>query len=344
MRDTYVEVNLNNIKYNVKEIIKKYNNYKYYFGVVKADCYGHGIKVVNSMIAAGINYLAVATLEEALEVRMINKDIPILCFGVIANDDLIIAKENDITVTIPSLDYLNNIDINNLKKVHIKINSGMNRLGISSKEEFDLVYSKLKNVDVEGIYSHIYSAFDSDSTIKQFAKFEEIVSSIDLSKIKIVHIPASETIIKYPKRDYINGCRLGIIMYGFLSNLKSTFTLHSKVIAIHDLKKGATVGYNACFKANSDTKIAVIAIGYADGIIRANTGRYVYINNKKYKIVGNICMDMLFVEIDDNVKLYDDVLVIKDNEHLNDIAAHLNTIVYEVMCEIGKRVPRKYVD
>ena len=102
-------------------------------------------------------------------------------------------------------------------------------------------------------------------------------------------------------------------------------------------------GYNGAYTAEEDTKIAVIPIGYADGIIRKNTGRYVYINNKKYPIVGNVCMDMLFVKIDDDVKYHDKVVIIKDNEHIRYIADYLDTITSEIICSISYRVPRIYV-
>ena len=129
-----------------------------------------------------------------------------------------------------------------------------------------------------------------------------------------------------------------------IKNLKwsQIVKLISEVVQIHNLKKGEVVGYNGIFKAEEDTKIGVIPVGYADGIIRKNTGRYVYINNKKYKIVGNVCMDMLFVEIDEEVHLYDKVEVLKDNKHIKETANHLETIPYEILCQIGGRVPRIY--
>ena len=153
---------------------------------------------------------------------------------------------------------------------------------------------------------------------------------------------------RYEKPEFVNGCRLGIIMYGFneVNNikLKSTFKLYSEIIQIHELNSGDNIGYNGIYKADDTEIIGVVAIGYADGIIRKNTGRYVYINDKKYKIIGNICMDMLFVLIDENVKLNDEVLIIKDNNHINEIANHLDTINYEVMCSISNRVNRKYTN
>ena len=351
-RNTYAEINLNNITYNVKKVINKYNSFNYYFGVVKADCYGHGaLETTDAIIKGGVNYLVVALLEEALEIRKKYKKIPILCLGLIKNEDIKIAIKNNITISILSKDYLEYLDISKLKKatVHIKINTGMNRLGVSTKKEFNYVYSKLKenNINIEGIYSHIHSSDNEKTTKEQFNMFYEITSDIDLSKIKIVHIQASEALTRYKKPKYINGCRIGIIIYGFSDdkslNLKSTFKLCSNVIQINTLKRGDTVGYNAIYKAKKEEKIAVIPIGYADGIIRKNTNGVVYINNKSYKIVGNICMDMLFVKVDDNVKLFDKVEIIKDKKQIVDIAKQLDTIVYEITCNISKRIPRVYI-
>lgn len=351
-RNTYVQIDLQNIKENVQKIIKKYSKYKYYFGVVKADCYGHDdVKTVKAIIDGGCNYLCVATLEEALEIRKKIEDIPILCLGVILKDYIDICKTKNITVTIPSLEYvkkLKNENIENLK-VHIKINTGMNRLGIKESEELKEVYKILekKKANIEGIYTHIYEANNKQKYDIQIEKFEELLENIPKERIPIIHTSASEAMSNYNKIDDVNGCRLGIIMYGFTENkelnLKSTFSLKSQVIQINNLKPGETVGYNGKYIAKENEKIAVVSIGYADGILRKNTGRTVFINEKEYKIVGNICMDMLFVKIDDTVKLYDTVEILKDIEHIESVAKYLDTIPYEVMCSIGKRVPRKYI-
>lgn len=348
-RKTYVEVNLKNIESNVKTLIKKYNDYKYYFGVVKADCYGHnGIETVKAIIRGGCNYIAVATLDEALEIRRNITHIPILCLGIIPIEYINEAIENNITITISNYDYFEQVIKYSDLKVHVKINTGMNRLGISNKNEFNTIYKSIKesNLTLEGIYTHIYNALDNETTLKQFNKFEEITSDINLKEIPIVHLGASDATITYSKQPYANGCRLGIAMYGLMDNkqikLLPTFSLYSEVIQINDVEN-ETVGYNGQYKVNDKEKIAVIPIGYADGIIRKNTGRNVYINNQVYNIVGNVCMDMLFVKVDDTVKVGDRVTLIKDIKHIEEIAKHLDTISYEVMCSIGKRVPRVYV-
>jgi len=351
-RNTYVQVDLDNIKHNVSTIINKYNNYKYYFGVVKANCYGHkDIKTVKAIINGGCNYLAVATLDEALYIRKHIKTIPILCLGVIPCEFIKICKKKNITITINSLEYVKELSKQNTRKLkaHLKIDTGMNRLGISNKDEVaeTINLAKNNNIILEGIYTHIYEATNEDLYNKQKEKFEDIVNFINGSKIfKIIHMSASDALSLYEKPRFVNGCRLGIIMYGFTQvkeiDLKSTFKLYSEVIQIRTIKKDETVGYNGLYKANEDEKIAVVAIGYNDGIIRKNTGRNVYINDKSYTIVGNVCMDMLFVKVDDNVKVHDKVIILKDIKHIEEVAKHLDTIPYEILCSIGERVERKY--
>ncbi len=347
-RNTYVEVNLKNLKYNVKALIKKYKDYQYYFGVVKADCYGHNdINTVKTIIDAGCNYLAVATLDEALIIRKEIKTIPILCLSIIDVKYIPVCIDNNITITISNLDYLKHLKSNNKLKVHIKINTGMNRLGVNNKEEFNEIYKLIqkKGFILEGIYTHMYNPTNKKDTINQYKEFEKITSDINLKDIPIIHVGASEATEFYAKRSYANGCRLGISMYGLIDyddiDFKSTFSLYSEIIQINEVQNG-TVGYNGAYKVKGKERIAVIPIGYADGIIRKNTNRNVYINDKAYKIVGNICMDMLFVKVDNNIKVGDKVVIIKDIDHIKQIAKHLDTITYEVICSISKRVPRIY--
>ena len=344
IRQTYEEINLKALESNVKSIISQSSEYKYHIGVVKANCYGLGLKCIKSIIKGGANYLAVSSLEEALSIRKITNE-KILILEPINPKYISLARKNNITLTISSLEYLNNVKDQEFT-CHIKINTGMNRLGINSKEEFDKVYNIImnSNITLEGIYTHIYKASDSKCTNNQFKKFEYITSDIDLNTIPIVHIPNSETIFNYKKKPYINGCRMGIIMYGFSNDIKlnSVFSLISKVIEIKHIHSGDTVGYDGKYTASGDESIAVLPIGYADGILRHNSGRNVYINGKEYKIVGNICMDMLFVKVDDNIKVNDEAYIIKDNDHINQIASYLDTINYEVMCSISDRVVREY--
>lgn len=346
IRQTYELINLKKLENNVRTIVNSSSNYKYHIAVVKANCYGLGIKCVKNILLGGANYLAVSSLEEALKIRKITNT-RILVLEPIDAKYIDKAYKNNITLTISSLEYLNKVKDKEFT-CHLKINTGMNRLGISNNKELNEVYKIIKdsNIKLEGIYTHIYKSSDKTLTEKQFKCFENITKDIDLNEFEIVHIPNSETITNYKKKDYVNGCRMGIIMYGFSNNLnlESVFTLKSKIIEIKHIKKGDTVGYDGNYKATKDELIGIVPIGYADGIIRKNTGRYVYINDNKYQIIGNICMDMLFVLIDENVKLNDEVLIIKDNNHINEIANYLDTINYEVMCDVSSRVERKYTE
>ena len=302
-----MEVYLDNIKYNVEKIINKYHDYEYYFAVVKASCYGLGLEPINKMLEAGCNYLSVATLEEALEIRKLYKDIDILTFGIVDLKYLDLCIENNITITISNIEYLE--ELIKLKptnlKVHLKLNTGMNRLGIKRQEEVDYAYNLLLNstIYLEGIYTHIYDSSNYEHTTNQYKIFEFLTQNIDLNKIKIVHIDASTSLINYPKKEYCNGCRLGIIMYGLednSNNLLSTYKLKSKIIQINEIEN-ESVGYSAKYKTDKKELIGVVPIGYADGFIRKHTNSYVYINNNKYQIVGNICMDMMFVKVDETV-------------------------------------------
>lgn len=349
-RNTYLEINLKALEKNIKRLIRMFGDYDYHFGVVKADCYGQsGIKSIKAIIKGGCNYLAVATLDEALDIRK-KLDIPILCLGVVSSQYIETCVQNNITITVNSLEYLKEIIEEEPEdlKVHLKINTGMNRLGISDNKEVleSIRLMKDNQIELEGIYTHIYDASNEARYLEQIEKFKNAVKGIDLGQIPIIHISASEALVKYEKLDFVNGCRFGIIMYGFTESedilLESTAKLVSEVVQIHSLKSGDTVGYDGAFKVNEEMKVAVVSIGYADGVIRKNTGRNVYINDKPYEIIGNICMDMLFVKIDDDVHLHDQVDILRDNEHIKEVAKYLDTIPYEVLCLIGKRVPRVY--
>lgn len=344
-RNTYADIYLKNIENNVNKIINYYNNYKYYIGVVKADSYAHnGFEVIKSIIDGGCNYLAVSSLDEALTIRE-KFNIPILCLGIINEQYMDICEKNNIDVTVTNLEYLNKIKNYHLN-VHIKIDTGMNRLGVKDKDEFNSMINIINNSNLylKGIFTHIYDALNSNNTVDQINYFKNITSDINLNDIDIIHIAQSDTLINYPKIDFCNGCRLGIIMYGLTKNnlnLESTISLYSEIIEIKKIKKGETVSYGANYKALNDELIGIVSIGYADGVNRKLTGAYVYINNKKYQIIGNICMDMLMIKIDDSVKLHDKVYIYKDIDHIMDLSNYLETIPYELICNISKRVPRK---
>jgi len=381
-RNTYVEINLANIRHNIKTIKEKYK-YKYYIGVIKGNAYGHGMGIVKTLLDAGINFLAVSNLDEALEVRKIDKNIGILCLEPIDTKYMDICEENNISICVNDYDYY--LELCKLKyklKIHLKIDSGMNRLGFDKKEEIDKVYQDIRehdNLYLEGIFSHFATSGVYDKSYdNQLARFKELTKDVDLDKIEIVHIDRSVTMCVHEKIDFVNGIRLGIIMYGFeampsggsglrvkLRNikwnsirkikdisftipyvplgLKPAFTLISEVLQVKDVKKGDYVGYGTLYQAKEDMKIAVIDIGYADGINRHRMNSNMEINGALYPIVGDICMGMTILKVDDKVKKHDKVIVIGENVSVRKIANHMNTTHYEVMSMIDSSIPRRYV-
>ena len=225
-RKTYAEVNIDNLKDNVKNIINYYKDYKYYFGVVKGNCYGHGTTyVINELIESGVNYLAVSSLEEALEARQINKKIPIICLEPIRVEYAYICIKNNITMVVHDYNYAKELigkEINKKLKIHFKVDSGMNRLGFKDRNELNETYKELKekeNIEIEGIFTHFATLGINDKEWdNQLEKFKEITKDINLKEIPIVHLYKSAAFINHPKIDFCNGIRLGIAMYGYYSN------------------------------------------------------------------------------------------------------------------------------
>ena len=236
-RETYIEINLDKLCHNVNNIIETFNDYQYYIGVVKGNAYGHGEYISKYIIESGINYLAVATLDEALNVRKyVDKSFPILCLQPI---DLKYIKEiidNNITMCVSNIEYFNNlknIETNTPIKFHLKLNTGMNRLGISNPNEVKQIFEDSKecnNLIFEGIFTHLSSSGVYDSLYdEQIKRFKDLTEQIDLSKIKIVHIGRSTTLDFHQKLDFCNGVRIGIMMYGISSTFPSNSGIKAKL-------------------------------------------------------------------------------------------------------------------
>lgn len=380
-RKTYAIIDEDKLKNNIKEIKAKYDNYKYYIGVVKNNAYNHGIKIINSLIEGGINYLAVSSLEEALDARKYNSKIPILCLEVIDLDYIYDCINNNVTITVESLEYLeklNKIKLDFPIKIHLKLNTGMNRLGISEVKEVNKcvsIISENKKLILEGIYTHFATSGISDKYYDdQMKKFQELTKDIDLTSIPIVHLGRSLTLVNHDKPDFVNGIRLGIIMYGFSQsikedtslrgklraikrkklikkfnisktyltndlNLKTAFSLYSNVMTIKKVKNKEFVGYGANFFADRDIKVAIIPIGYADGV----TIKYknVSIKGKKYQIIAD-SMDMLMVKVDNTVKIGDKVEIFGENISIREASRNNGCNSYRLFNMITNRVPRIY--
>lgn len=384
MEEAYVKINLDNLGNNVKTIIDKYNNYEYYIGVVKGDAYGHGEYIVNTLVENGINYLAVSTLDEALNVRKFNRIIPILILEPISLNSIDLAIKNNFTITVHDLNYANDLnDINGKLKCHIKIDSGMGRLGIREKQELKECYELLKSnkdIEVEGIYTHFATigVFDKKWD-NQLENFKDITSLININEIPIIHLGSSIVLLSHPKIEFANAIRIGTLLYGYnitpiesnvglknklrvlrnryyqkKYNISETFTnvkldllpcmsFYSRILQIKKLNKGEQIGYGAKVTLENDSYIAIIPVGYNNGIGIKNIGRYVFINNKKYNILS-VGMNMSFVLVDEKVKVTDEVILLDGkNITIGSLARFNDTSFHEMLINIGKSNKKKYL-
>lgn len=367
-RKTYVEIDCKKLENNIKEIKNKYNDYKYYIGVVKANCYGHGIESIKYLIKGGINYLATSSLEEALKIRKLYKDISILVLEPIHYEDILVATKNNIDITIDNKDLFDKLINNNINiKFHIKIDSGMNRFGFKDKNDVKYVFDNSNTrVKLIGIYTQLYSGA-GNSLKKELEQFKDLTSLIDLNKIDIVHIDRSLTLEQHEKIEFANGIRLGIVMYGFnkyryplswkrklynkifrvkdnykesILNLDTVLKFYTEVIETKKVSRNEIIGYGGMYDNNSDVIVGILPYGFADYLFINKS--YVYINGKKYNIVVNY-MDVTSVIIDENVKVGDKVEIFGDNISIREASRLANANVYKTICSITNRVPRVYV-
>ena len=382
-RNTFIEVNVENLQNNVTEILKRYPEYDYYFGVVKGNAYGHSDKIAKYLVESGINYLAVASLEEGISIRKDGVTVPILCLEPIGIQYLKICIENDITITVHDYEYYQKLmeqPISKLLKVHIKIDTGLCRLGLYDKYQIKEVVEGLRkkeNILLEGIFTHFATDGIYDiSWDNQYQAFKELTSEIDLSQIPIVHLGRSQTLLNHERIPFANGIRLGIILYGYNTTpkplpkdffnrlrawkrkryhkkhhisptitdidipLKIAFSLYSEVMQVKQIKKGSFVGYGRIYEAKEDMYVAIIPIGYADGFSRKNKGRNIVINGKRYSLIGEINMGMVIAKVDETVHHGDKVTLIGEEIPMQEVARYIGTSVYEGSCMFNDWVPR----
>ena len=358
-RPTVLEVNLDNFKYNIEQIKKFLKPETLVMPVIKADGYGTYINKRLDIIN-NFDIVAVAIVDEGVELRKIGykKDIFILNQPCITEIDKII--ENDLSVGLCSNEFLEEAKKKNSKlRVHIEIETGMGRTGVDL-ENLDSFIEKIKensNIKVEGVYTHLSSADeDFEYTRIQLEKFEKGVEKVKENfDIKYVHSLASNGIINFKEYQH-NLVRPGIIMYGYESgngikekiDLKPVATLKSKITFLKEVEENTSISYGRRYITKRKSKIATVPIGYADGLRRvlSNVGE-VIINNQKAPIVGSICMDSFMVDVTDleNVNIGDDVYIWNNkNITLEEIAKKCDTINYEILSTIGKRVPRKFIE
>lgn len=365
LRDTFLEVNLDNIAYNMKSIKKMVGENVAIAAVVKANGYGHGaVGIAKELLESGADYLAVATLTEALDLRRHFSDYKIFIMGFTPNRFLEIAVLNNITLTIFSLEQAKILDQIGLKYdkrpvVHIKYDTGFNRLGFrdsqESIEEIEKI-CRLPNIHVEGIFSHLalVNKEEDDKQYKRFNKAIEILSGRGV-EFRYQHIEDSISAVDYPEYR-LNMIRPGAIIYGIKGfhygtlDLKQVLTFKTKLYNVKKILKGEGVSYDYLWKAERDSIIGTMPFGYADGYPRNLRDKgFVTIGGKRAPIIGVICMDQCMVDLTDieGVKEGDEVIIYGDGRDnsmdIHSASSLAATNKNEILSRISMRVPRVYI-
>ena len=356
-RDTWAEIDLDAIAYNVKQI-KKLHPTKEIFAVVKANGYGHGDAEVSKVaIEAGVSCLAVSGLDEALRLRQSGIEVPILVLGMTRLKDVPLAAENNISLTAHDeiwINHLVSLPLEKKIKVHLKIDSGMHRLGLMDANQIQTNFNLLKTaqmVEVEGIFTHMATAdCDKQYLDYQIQNFKHLISNLDLSGVKYVHLENTATLLQ-KEFDFDHAIRLGIGLYGVNPDaefipidfaLKPALKLLSNLVQVKQIKKGDKVGYGSTYEAKNDEWIGIVPIGYADGWIRSHQGRCVIVEGYECEIVGRVCMDQMMIRLPKQFPMGTTVTLIGEDMPVERVAKEIGTISYEILCLISDRVPRVY--
>ncbi|WP_120813726.1 alanine racemase [Helicobacter pylori] len=374
-RASFVEVNTASLRHNfsaVKSIVPKD---AHIMAVVKANAYGAGaIKASEIFLQEGANYLGVAALDEALELRSHFPKTPILILGYSPNANASMLIDNDLSAMVFSLEQAEVFSQMALKsqkrlKVHLKIDTGMHRLGLEPNFKSIEIIKKiraLKGLEVEGIFTHLSNA---DAKIKTHAKnqmkaFNAFLEQLLDQKIEFQYRHAYNSagilsLCNGNENRLLNLYRPGIMLYGFYPSnemkescptiLKNVISLKAQIVQIRSVKKGELIGYGEHFYTNEETLVGVLALGYADGLVRALGNRIqVAINNQSAPLIGKVCMDQCFVKLNDiQAKEGDEVILFGDKSakanDASEIAMLLNTIPYETISTLSKRLERVYI-
>ncbi len=369
-RWTRAEIDLDAIAFNLNQFREALGPRMKIMAVVKANAYGHGaVQVAMEALRCGVDYLAVAFLDEALELRRHGITAPILTLGYTPPAGVHVAKTHDITLTVFDTDVLqaamhSHGDDGQPLRVHIKIDTGMGRLGLpvgSQAITFIDQALQMKGVFIEGLYTHYACADETDKsyTINQHQKFQAIVEHYRAQGINfpILHAGNSAAGIDTPELSFTM-LRLGISMYGLYPSeqvhrarvqLRPAMSLKTSVVMAKKLPPHSGVSYGAKYKTSGQEIIATLPIGYADGYSRLHNGKaHALLRGKRVPIVGNICMDQCMVRVDEPpVEVGDEVVLLGQQGDAqisaDELAKQLGTIPYEITCMVSHRVPRVYI-
>ena len=373
----WTEINLDAVANNIKNIREYVGRDVKIMGIVKADAYGHGFaEVADVLLNNGADCLAVACIDEAIQLRRIDVGCPILILGYtdIAYAERIV--ENDITPACFSYEFASAVSKAAVKlrknaKIHIKIDTGMGRIGLKYTED-DVINQKtidtllkiavLPGIDIEGIFTHFSVADDNDDdyTRMQFNRFKAVCDRLKDNglDVPLKHCCNSAALIRFPEM-YMDMVRPGIILYGHRPSdfvdcgrlhLKPAMEFKARITHIKEVDKDTSISYGRKYTTEDRRRIATVSVGYADGYSRVLSGKSMVIaGGKLCKIVGNICMDQCMIDITNvnNIAIGDDVILFGKSDDIElpveSLAEKMGTISYEILCNIGKRIPRIFM-
>lgn len=365
------KVDLGAIRHNLLEIRRKVDSNSKLMAIIKADAYGHGAVPLARAIGDKIDAYGVAIIEEAVELRKAGITQPMLILGFTPQEQYDMVVEYDVAQTIFQYEMAEALSFEAKKqgktaKIHIKIDTGMSRIGFSdTKESIDEIkkIAALSNIEIEGLFTHFARADETEKSdtkkqLDRYIKFNELLEKEKIF-IPVKHVANSAGIIEFPE-SYFNMVRCGIATYGIYPSgmvnqnevdLIPAMELKTHVIYVKDIEAGVAVSYNATFVTNRKTRIATIPIGYADGYSRnlSNKGK-VIIHGQYAPIIGKVCMDQFMVDVTeiDNVKQGDRVTLLGREGgafiSAEELAEWSHSFAYELICTVGKRIPRVYTE
>ena len=366
IRPTRVEVDLNAIKANYKKVKKQVGNCKI-MPILKANAYGHGLlRIAQLFEKIKADYLGVAVVEEGILLREKGINIPILVLGGVWGNQVPLFLKHNLTITASSIDKLNQIDdtagVMKVKaKVHLKIDTGMERIGVhyyNAENFLDAAY-KCKNIEVEGIYSHFANSDASDITYAklQLERFNEVLSFYEKRSIETPyrHFSNSGAILQLPEANF-DMVRPGIMLFGVYPTkevnktveIKPALTWKSLVVYFKVIKPNHPVGYDSTFTTDHNIRAVTIPVGYGDGYLRSMSHKAeVIIRGNRYSVIGTISMDQIVVNIEQGSAYNEDEVILLGNQGKSSISCEeladwAGTNPYEILTNINTRVPRIY--
>ncbi|MBQ7960430.1 MAG: alanine racemase [Clostridia bacterium] len=367
----WAEIDLDAIGHNTREIKRCLSENTKLMGVIKADAYGHGaVEVAAELLRNGADQLAVAFADEAVELRRHGFDVPILILGNSTEGDIEVLLEYDIMPAVSDYDFAEKLSkaactLGKVLKIHIKLDTGMSRIGFLAEDEKSIDdicrISKLSGIELEGLFTHFATADETDEeyTKYQFQQFVKTAETLERNGINIPvkHVCNSAGLVKFPEMQ-LDMVRAGIIIYGLypskdfdhsLIDLKPAMTFKSRISHIKYLDEGTTLSYGRSYTLEKESRIATVAVGYADGYSRCLSNRVnMLVKGNAVRQLGRICMDQCMIDISavNNINVGDEVVLFGGTEKgisADDIAEILGTISYEVVCAVSRRIPRIYI-